>query len=123
LIKDYEVLRYEDLLQKPERTMRSLAGYLDIDFEDTLLQPTSFSRPWSGNSSRGICYSGISAANLDRWRTEATHLEIHLVTRHFPFVLEDYGYEKMVTKRSRFWPVRGEGVTTYLLNRTISRFM
>jgi hypothetical protein len=108
LIDDYQVVRYEDLLQQPEATVRSIADYLEIEFVDSLLRPTSLGQPWQGNSSRGLAFSGISAANLDLWRQEITPLEIHYVSLHFGFLLADYGYQALTPPKSRWWPVRGE---------------
>lgn len=123
LIDDYQVVRYEDLLQQPEATIRSVAEFLEIEFVDSLLQPTSLGEPWKGNSSRGLTFSGVSAANLDLWRQEITPLEIHYVTLHFGFLLADYGYETLTPPRSRWWPIRGENPLTYVMNRLISRML
>lgn len=123
LIEDYLVIRYEDLLTDPELTMRSVASFLEIDFVASLLEPTSMGRPWEGNSSRGIRYSGISAENLDLWRSEVTDLEIHYVNRLFKFVLDEYAYESLIPRRSRFRPIRNESLRTYFLNRLISFYL
>jgi hypothetical protein len=119
LVEDYLLVRYEDLLSNPEQSMRSIADYLGIEFMDNLLVPTSMNRPWKGNSSRGIEFSGVSADNIDLWREEITDLEIHHINRLFTFVLEQYGYEILAPKRSRFLPNRGESLRFYILNRLI----
>lgn len=121
LIDEYAVVRYEDVLTKPEETMEGLARALDLPFHETLLQPTSVGSSWEGNSSRGVSYKGISAANIDRWKEDITDLEIRCVTRRVPFVLDEFGYERMEPRRSPDWPIRGESLRAYVANRVISR--
>ena len=123
LVEEYLVLRYEDLVTEPESWMRQVAGFLGIEYLDCLLEPTSMNRSWSGNSSRGIEFAGISPRNLDLWREEINSLEIDLVNRLFGFLLEQYRYETITTRRSRFLPNRAESVRIYLLNRLIPFFM
>ena len=44
-------LRYERLVEDPERVMRDLAAWLGIDFKPCLLEPTMLSKAWPGISS------------------------------------------------------------------------
>ena len=120
LLEDYHVVRYEDILTEPEATMRSVAELLGLPFDPTLLQPTSAGEAWSGNSSRGESYKGVSAANLHRWKEEVTPLEVHLVTKRFPFVLEEFGYETETPARSIYRPIRRERLKTYVANRVLA---
>lgn len=119
LVDEYLILRYEEIIAEPGRSMRQVADFLGIEYLDCLLEPTSMNRSWSGNSSRGIEFAGISSRNLDLWRDEINALEIHLINRLFEFLLEEYGYETLTAGKSRFLPNRGESVRIYLLNRLI----
>jgi hypothetical protein len=60
------MLRYEDLVQAPEPVMRSVADFLGIAWNPTLLQPTLAGRPWSGNSSFGEAHREVSASPIGR---------------------------------------------------------
>jgi protein-tyrosine sulfotransferase len=120
---DYLVIRYEDLITAAEDTMRAVARFLSIPFTDGLLQPTSLGQLWQGNSSRGISYSGISAKNLDLWRGEISHLEMHYVNCYFKFVLDDYGYDVLTPRRPVLWPVRREGPLAYIANRLLPFYL
>jgi protein-tyrosine sulfotransferase len=118
LIQPYLVVRYEDLLQEPENKMRAIAQFLEIEYTDALLKPTSLGQPWQGNSSRDIQFTGISAKNLDIWQRDIKDLEIFYTNRYFKFLLEEYGYPVIDPKGSRFAYIRGEGPVRYFLNRT-----
>lgn len=103
--------------------MRRVAGFLGLAFSSTLLQPTTLGEPWAGNSSRGLPFAGIAAENRDLWRADLTALEGHYISRFFPFVLEDYGYDRVQPARSWLWPVAREDPLTYLANRAFSRYL
>lgn len=118
LIKNYQVIRYEDLLADPEKTMAGLADFLGIPFSEKLLTPLHLGRPWGGNSTSGASFAGIDPGNIDHWKKEITAYEISLVNDHFPFVVEDFGYEALPSPRRSPWRrARGEGLRSYLANR------
>ena len=123
VLEDYLVISYEETLTQPEGTMRRVAAYLEIDYSEILLEPTSMGRAWKGNSSRGIHFSGISAENIDLWRKEINDLEINYITRTFRFLLDEYGYETLTESRSRFLPQQGESPRIYLLNRLLPFYL
>jgi len=65
-LPNYRLLRYEDLVTSPEASIRQLCDYLEIDFQDAMLQPKQF-----GSSFQGIGNGnqGIERSSLDRWRS------------------------------------------------------
>jgi hypothetical protein len=48
--------------------MESLAGWLDIDWDPILLQPTFNRQPTVPNSSYRLIETGIRTESLERWR-------------------------------------------------------
>lgn len=62
-------LKYEDLVEHTESSMREVCGFLEIEFEDALLKPTLGDKPFQGNSMYKSNFSGVSRASLDRWRS------------------------------------------------------
>lgn len=116
---DYLVVRYEDLLNTPEDTMRKISQHIDLDYSEDMLNPTALGEKWSGNSSRGLSFSGINKENAERWKKDINHLEVFFVTKYFSFLLRDYDYEIIQSNKSFRRPVRGEGVRVYLGNRFI----
>lgn len=47
-------IRYEDLIDKTKSEVMELATFLNIHFNDNLLNPTKNGIQWKGNSSRGL---------------------------------------------------------------------
>jgi len=116
LIPHYKVIRYEDLAQNPVVEMKALAEFLQISFDERLLEPTMLGDPWGGNSAYGQ-FKAISAAHLDRWKEEITPLEANLVTQHFGHVLDQYGYEKLPWMKGKLKLAKGESLKRYVYNR------
>jgi sulfotransferase family protein len=50
-IPGFRTLRYEDLVARPEESMRGAADHLGIPWDSCLLDPTVLGAPWIGNAS------------------------------------------------------------------------
>lgn len=123
IIKNYYIIRYEDLLSEPDKEMQSLCEFLKIPFEDVLLLPTYDGKIWKGNSTTGEEFSGIDDSNLGKWMDEITSVEVFYINKMFSFVVNDYGYKRF-TKDGFFWkPARGESIKRYFANRLYKFFL
>src|SRR5262249_19055052 len=58
-LPNYHLVRYEDLVENPSPIMNSIATWLGIAWQPSLLAPTRTSRAWRGNSSDDITFTGI----------------------------------------------------------------
>jgi len=117
LLDNYMVIQYEELLQSPESTMKSVARFIDVPYNDGLLQPTHLGGQWRGNSTSGKEFSGIASENLSGWKKQIRGLEVYYINRMFPFILNEYGYERYESGESFFKPCQGENLSRYLVNR------
>ena len=123
LLNDYKVVIYEDLLAEPEKIIKDLTNFLDIDYNTSLLHPTLLGESWGGNSTSDVQYTTISPVNLGKWKDEITDFEIHIVNALFRQVLEEFGFEQLHPKRSKFLPAKKEGLINYIYNRALWRMM
>ncbi len=76
-------VNYEDLVTKPEATLRRICRYLKIDFSTSLLQPTRMGLE-DGTRTNRTGSNEINANSLDKWksnltRTERTIININIV--------------------------------------------
>ncbi len=117
IVSDYLVIRYEDLLQQPTKVMRRIAEHIDIPFTSQLLIPTSLNGLWTGNSSSGQVFEGISTQPITAWRKHIQALETAFINLLFPHVLRDFGYERYPVLGSIYRPAPGEQIKTYIKNR------
>jgi hypothetical protein len=63
------ILTFEDLISKTESVMRYLAEFLEIKFEDILLEPTFNKYPIRANTSFEAEKNGIIDSTLNRYKT------------------------------------------------------
>lgn len=88
-------LRFEDLVSSPDSEMRKLTSFLQINWSDTLLAPTVFGVPYTGNNHRGISFSGISGMHVGRWRERMSDFYSQVIEFSFYDLMEFWGYHRV----------------------------
>ena len=121
--EQYHVLRYEDLLQETEPTMRRVSEALGISFQPSLTTPTLQGEHWQGNSSRNRSFTEVSTSPLTSWQGEIEPVEIYYVNRLFGYLLEEFGYDHLAMNGSFWKRASGEPLFRYLANRTYRKFL
>ena len=119
LVKTYHVVRYEDIIIHPVETVQRLCKDLDLSFSETMLTPTYQGELWTGNSTSGQQFSGISTKRLTSWQEEITPLELALITKTLGHSMAKWGYETCSSQTSPWFPVRREKPRQYLANRAL----
>jgi hypothetical protein len=111
----YLILRYEDLAQSPEPTLRRLVGFLGIDWDDSLAAPTRAGAQWQGNSMFADRFGGISAAPVARWKDSLPALEAAVIEQMAGGLMRRFDYPRggagladrlNALWRAATWPVR-----------------
>lgn len=113
----YRIVRYEDLVGNARSLMDGLCKWLDIGFEECLVEPTSAGRRWGGNSTSGKTLSGVSTSRVMAWQENVAGIEVELINAVVGALMTDFGYTQTRSRRSTWWPMRREGVSRYLANR------
>ncbi len=88
-------ITYEELVSNPEQSANSICEFLDLTFDHSMLDVSTFennnNQPWTDNSAYGG-FRSISADSMERWREQLspvelqyiedfTHLELELLGR------------------------------------------
>lgn len=120
--EDYHIIRYEDLVTESERSLRDVASFLNIDYSDSLHNPSFLGNPWSGNSTSNIKMTGLDYSRLNSFKKELFSYEIILINNSFSSFLKNYNYEQLKPKKGKYKRMKGEGFVKYLLNRMYSYF-
>lgn len=124
LLNNYTIIRYEDLVTQPNSSMERLSQFVDISFQETLLQPTIGGKLWAGNSVYSAQLSGISTASVSKWKDEIYDYEIMLLNKAIPtYIWEKFDYQRLPPKTSRYKPLPGENIKTYLGNRFLQYYV
>jgi hypothetical protein len=83
--QDSCIIKYEDFLQNPQKTMRSVADFISIPFSEEFMRPTMNGKPWYGLSSFDVL-NGISKKPLSRKIKTLHDWEIETIKSHLmPF--------------------------------------
>jgi hypothetical protein len=117
------VVPYEQLAVEPAKWMAQVCNYLEVDFDESVLNPTKVGQAWGGNSAAGVKFSEISTEPVARWRRELNQDEIGWVEWHCRDLMPEFGYEPRLSRRAvRHFakPIRGERPREYLKSRTYS---
>jgi hypothetical protein len=98
----YFMLRYEDLVQSPEESLRQLTEFLGIQWSDSLSNPTKAGVQWKGNSMFSDRFQGISTAPVSRWKERISTSDaatIELMTRNY---LDIFQYSQQTLQSMTF---------------------
>lgn len=123
LFNNYLVVRYEDLVSDPQKTMSLIANHLGIQNHASLQTPTLCGNLWGGNSSSKQIFSNIASTPSTKWLDSICDLEIILTNKVSRPIFDYFNYELLSPKhhylRQRFVPVQGESAKQYLRNRAL----
>jgi hypothetical protein len=90
------IISFEDLIQKTEPVMRSLADFLNIEFGDILLVPTFNRFPMVANTSfRPEKAGSVNSSTLSRYKT-LTHEDLDIIEK-----MTGVNYQKVLNKAVR----------------------
>jgi len=90
---NYYVVRYEDLTGNPNETMKNISKFMEIDFHENLLIPSTFGINWKGNNFSGDKFNGISTNNVEKWKSRITDTDAMLIEYYFSKVMKNFGYK------------------------------
>ena len=96
--KNFLFLRYEDLVNNPEKIMKKTAEFLKISFDRNLIQPTIFGRPWLGNSSRENEKKGIDNKEVNKFKNLLNSDEINYITYFNQRFFKNFNYSNHIKK-------------------------
>ena len=116
-IDNYYVLKYEDLLLDVESTMKSLCSFSDVNYHDTLINPTANGEKWLGNSTTNKKFNEVNSDNIERWKATVKPIDIYYVNQLFNSIIHNYGYELIANKSGFYKKLPKEGMAKYLMNR------
>ena len=88
----YMVLKYEDLIKKPQDTIKDVCNFIGLDYERVNLEPTFCGIPWEGNSLSDIIYKDVDDSRIGIYKSVPEN-EIKLLEYYFREYMLHFGYE------------------------------
>jgi hypothetical protein len=89
----FHVLRFEDLVENPEASMREVARFLDIDFDTNMLAPRVGGLAYQGNSYSTARLDGISCDHVGAWRQRIPESAAQVIEYWLADAMQDWGYQ------------------------------
>ena len=79
-LNNYRLFRYEDLLAEPERTLRDLCNFIDVEFTNDLLHPEAGCHEHQPSSLTGRQKKAFDPSAAVRWQDVIPPVEKRLIT-------------------------------------------
>jgi hypothetical protein len=112
---NYHEVRYEDLLEAPEKTMRNICSFLGEEYSDSLI---NFKKS-EDTGKTPLLRKPVQKGNKGKWRTQMTPGDIYTFERAVGATLRHCGYPITTDAKPLSLPVKA---FWYLHNKTISRY-
>jgi hypothetical protein len=79
-LSNYKLFRYEDLLAEPEKVLRELCEFIEIDFSEEMLEPQRGQHEHQPSSLTGKRQKAFDPRAATRWRTVISRFDYWLIT-------------------------------------------
>lgn len=94
--KNFEIIKFEDLVNNPKKIIKNLCKFLEIEFKDTMLDSTQFKdkskNKWEGNSAFNKKIIGISKDTVGRWKNQISKIELYFLEMILQEQMINFGY-------------------------------
>ncbi len=86
-------VKYEDLIVESERTLKKVAGFLNIEFSEKMLAGTGFSVPKYTKTQHKKVGETIDVSRINSWEKDLTQKQIEIFENYTKEFLTYLGYE------------------------------
>ena len=87
-LQNYQLVRYEDVIDKPELELRRICEFLNTEFVPEMLSPNQYGSSFGSIGNR----RGVDKSSLERWRTSIHPLTSKAIDLLHPRAGRDFGY-------------------------------
>lgn len=106
------LIRFEDLLQNPETTVRHLCARLGLNFDEKMLDVGQINS--SHQSSAGGARRGLHTAAIDTWRQVLSPTETAIAERRCGALMSRFGYQSSATAARSLFGELGHRLSYFL---------
>ena len=94
-------VKYENLVLNPEKEMREIANFLNIEFSNDLVNPSVFGQSWLGNSSRSKEKKNIDSKEVNKFKEFLNNDEINFLEFKHQKFFKNFEYQNHIKKISK----------------------
>ena len=99
--KRYIVVRYEDLVGTPKKTMRRVTKFLKTKYNKGFITPTCAGLSWLGNNYSGKKFAKIVNRKKNNWIKNNSNEENALIEFYFHDLMQEFKYKCVTTQREQ----------------------
>ena len=99
MLQHYMEIRYEELIDQPERVLRSVCAFIELDFDERMLRYHERAADIVGDVKTAPWDNNIylpPTKGLRNWRTQMSRGDLEMFEAIAGPMLEDLGYERVV---------------------------
>ena len=86
-------VRYEDLVKNTRDEMCKVADFLELNYSDTMIEPTTAGRVWGGNSSNNKEFIKVEDSRINEWPRILDNNEVCIIEHVLSEYLKQFNYE------------------------------
>ena len=105
------VIPYEELVQAPEATMKTICEFLEIRYDSAVVKPTVLGVEYPGNSRFDSELRGVSEVAVGRYHDVLTGSQIERAEALLVPVLSAWGYTPALPDSGGFHPISKAAIT------------
>ena len=94
-------IKYENLVFNPDKEMKKIANFLDIDYSKNLITPSVFGQSWLGNSSRAKQKKNIDNKEVNKFYKFLNVNEINFLELKLQKFFKNFNYVDHVKEFSK----------------------
>ena len=134
---NYKIIKYEDLVNNPSNTIKDISSFLEIDYEESMLNNNFEHRvphkKWQANTAYEDTFNGVSNISVGKYKEHLSKIEIFFAEMIARNMLGHYDYklsgtwltfdewkelynllsDKFISKRFKYWLKTNKGVEEY----------
>lgn len=96
----YVNIQYEDLVKHPKTKLFELFDFLELNFEEKVLEYWKSSNKFIGNHHSNLIFQPVSTKSINKWEKKITKREICIFNCIAGRTLQDYGYKILTYKEN-----------------------
>lgn len=89
------MVKYEDVVTKPEESMQGIARFLQLDFQPGMCSPTGLSVPGFIKKTHALLGASVEPKRLDAWKQKLKPRDIEILESKIGDLLLILGYQRM----------------------------
>jgi hypothetical protein len=90
----YKVIKFEDITSNTDESMKDIANFIGVAFDNKMLNPTIFGHSWYGNNFSGVKITSPSSFNVSKWKQRIEEHQAKIIEFYFKDIMDYFEYNR-----------------------------